>query len=69
MIESIGKVLSTSETIINRNIEQFKNDKERTLHLEESVKTVMMSKNKEALLEIVNFIANPIFVSRDYLQK
>lgn len=46
MIESMGRALSTCETIVNRNIEQFKTHKERAKFLEESVKTVMMSKNK-----------------------
>lgn len=69
MVECIGKVLSTSETIINRNIEQFKSNKERAVFLEESVKTVMISKNKEALAEFVTFIMTPIFLNRDYLQR
>jgi hypothetical protein len=46
MIESIGRVLSTSDTVINRNIEQYKGNKERNLLLEESVKIVMIAKNK-----------------------
>jgi hypothetical protein len=33
MIEALGKVLSTSDTIISRNIEQFKNNKERRAQL------------------------------------
>jgi hypothetical protein len=39
-------VLSTSDTVINRNIEQYKGNKERNLLLEESVKIVMIAKNK-----------------------
>jgi|688.fasta_scaffold64108_1 hypothetical protein len=46
MIESIGRVLSASDTVINRNIEHFKGNKERNLLLEESVKIVMIAKNK-----------------------
>jgi hypothetical protein len=46
MIESIGRVLSTSDTVINRNIEQYKGQKERNMLLEESVKIVMIAKNK-----------------------
>lgn len=69
MVECIGKVLSTSDTIINRNIEQFKSNKERAAFLEESVKTVMISKNKEALTEFVSFITTPIFLNREYLQR
>lgn len=48
-IEALGKVLSASETIISRNIEYFKKDKERKKLLDESLKIVMVSKNKEAL--------------------
>jgi hypothetical protein len=46
MVEAIGRVLSTSDTIINRNIEHYKGNKERSLLLEESVKIVMIAKNK-----------------------
>jgi hypothetical protein len=49
LIETLGKTLSSSETVVNRNIESFKGNKERQILLEESIKTVMMSKNKEAL--------------------
>lgn len=46
MIESLGKALSASETIISRNIEYFKKDKVRKNLLDESLKIVMVSKNK-----------------------
>lgn len=48
-IEALGKVLSASETIISRNIEYFKKDKQRKKLLDESVKIVVVSKDKEAL--------------------
>ncbi len=46
LVESLGRVLSTSETVINRNIEDFKSNKERQVLLEESIKTAMLGKNK-----------------------
>lgn len=48
VIEALGKALATSDTIISRNIESFKGKDRRGL-LEESVKVVLLSKNKTAL--------------------
>lgn len=69
LVESLGRALSASETVINRNIEDFKGNKERQIILQESVKTLMLSKNKETLAELAAQISNSIFVSREYLQR
>lgn len=46
MVENMGKALSGSDTAVSRNIEFFKSNKERKVMLEESVKMVMLAKNK-----------------------
>jgi len=60
----LGRVLANSETLISRNIEQFKNNKERKLVLDESLKVVILSKNKESLVEIIESMTNNIFNGR-----
>lgn len=69
LMEALGKALSTSETVINRNIEEFKGSKERQAILEESLRTVMASKNKEGIAEVVGRIIGALFNGRDYLQR
>jgi sulfur transfer complex TusBCD TusB component (DsrH family) len=53
LIEGLGKVLATSDTIISRNIEQFKASKQRRVLLDESVRVVLISKDKTALPDFV----------------
>lgn len=53
LIEGLGKVLATSDTIISRNIEQFKANKQRRALLDESVRVVLISKDKTALPDFV----------------
>jgi hypothetical protein len=60
--------LSASETVISRNIEEFKNDKERQVLLDESIRTAMLAKNKEDLSAAVTRISGWLFGSKEYLQ-
>jgi hypothetical protein len=69
MIEGLGRALSSTETIINRNIEHYKSNPERKLLLEESIKIVMLAKNKQGLTEVTANIAKVLFAGRDYLKK
>jgi len=46
IIENIAKTLSQSDTFIGRNVESYKNHRERKLILDESIKVVMLAKNK-----------------------
>ena len=69
LIEQLGKVLSTSDTVTTRNIEALKHNKSRRGVLDESVKVVMLSKNKPALVEIAASMTNSIFQGRDYLKQ
>lgn len=69
MIEGLGRALSSTETIINRNIEHYKSNPERKLLLEESIKIVMLAKNKQGLSEVTANITKILFVGRDYLKK
>lgn len=62
-------MLSASETVINRNIEDFKNNKERQVLLDESIRTAMLAKNKEDLSSVVTRISEWLFGSKDYLQR
>ena len=67
MVENLGKALSGSDTAVSRNIEFFKGSKERKVLLEESVKMVMLAKNKETLNEMAGNLTTAIFGSKDYL--
>lgn len=69
MVENLGKALSGSDTAVSRNIEFFKGSKERKVLLEESVKMVMLAKNKETLNEMAGNLTTAIFGSKDYLSK
>ena len=69
MIGSIGKVLSISDTIINRNIEMFQTNKERKLILDESIKMVMISRDKEAFVKISDYFIESLFGNSEYLKK
>jgi hypothetical protein len=69
LVESLGRVLSTSETVINRNIDDFKNNKERQVLLEESIRTAMLMKNPEDLTGTVTRISNSLFANKEYLQR
>lgn len=46
LIEALGKTLSNNDNLMSRNIDFFKNNKERKHILDESLKVVMISKNK-----------------------
>ena len=69
IVEGIAKALSQSDTFVSRNIEFYKNNKERKLFLDESIKTVMLAKNKDTLSETANNITNHLFAGREYLSK
>lgn len=62
-------MLSASETVINRNIEDFKNNKERQVLLDESIRTAMLGKNKEDLSTAVTRISEWLFGNKEYLQR
>lgn len=61
LIEGLGKVLATSDTIISRNIEQFKANKQRRALLDESVRVVLISKDKTSLPDFVSQVCDTIF--------
>lgn len=61
--------MSSSETAISRSIDFFKGHRERKLLLEESVKAVMLSKDKEALNRMASNITTAIFGTKDHLSK
>lgn len=69
LLEALGRALSTSDTVINRNIEEFKGSKERQTILEESLRAVMLAKNREGVAETVARIASALFGTREYLQR
>ena len=62
-------MLSLSDTFISRNVESYKNNKERKSVLEESVKAVMMAKNKDSLEATAANIASDLFQGKEYLSK
>lgn len=49
LIDHLARALSHSDTFIGRNVEFYKNNKERKLILDESIKVVLLAKNKENL--------------------
>ena len=69
LVEGLGKALATSDTIISRHIEQFKSNKHRRALLDESVRVVLMSKDRNALPNLVASISDTIFKGKDKLQK
>lgn len=69
IIEALSKALSNSDTVISRNIEFYKSQRERKIILEESVKVVMLAKSKDSLNEMAVAITNSIFSGKEYLNK
>lgn len=69
LIEGLGKVLATSDTVISRNIEQFKANKQRRALLDESVRVVLISKDKTALPDFVSQVCETIFEGKLQMQK
>lgn len=62
-------MLATSDTIISRNIEQFKANKQRRALLDESVRVVLISKDRAALPDFVNQVCESIFDGKCQMQK
>lgn len=69
LLETLGKTLSANDNVTSRHIDLFKNSKERKGILDESVKIVLMSKNKETVKEVATQLAKNIFNGKDYLNK
>lgn len=69
LIEQLSKALSTSHSITTRNIETLRLSNARRGVLDESVRMVMLAKNKPTLTEIVNKITQSIFHGSDYLKQ
>lgn len=69
LIEQLGKALSCSDSITTRHVETLKLNRSRRGVLDESVKAVMLSKNKTALNDLATNATRQIFRERDYLKQ